>query len=86
MDPQGRVCELDINDPHRVLVYVTPEVRAMRLQQDMAHNKEGLDEMLWSQPLLYEISQKGTCRRRVMRAPWSPQSGSKSTLSWQFDL
>ncbi|KAE9966517.1 hypothetical protein BLS_006954 [Venturia inaequalis] len=58
MDPQERVCELDINDPNRVMVYATPEVRAMHLNEAMPHNKEGLDEMLWSQPLLYESSQK----------------------------
>lgn len=62
MDPQERVCELDINDPNRVMVYATPEVRAMHLNEAMPHNKEGLDEMLWSQPLLYESSQKGTHR------------------------
>lgn len=61
MDPQKRVCELDINDPCRVMVYVTPEIRAMRLKEEMPHNQDGLDEMLWNQPLLYEMSQKGMC-------------------------
>lgn len=60
MDPQARVCELDINDRKRVLVYSTPKVRAMRLVDAMPWNKAGMDEMLWSQATLYEASQKGT--------------------------
>ncbi|TID19119.1 hypothetical protein E2P81_ATG06100 [Venturia nashicola] len=58
MDPQERVCEMDINDHNRVMIYMTPEVRTMRLEEEMPHNKDGLDEMLWSQSLLYEMSQK----------------------------
>ncbi|QDS77110.1 hypothetical protein FKW77_000880 [Venturia effusa] len=58
MDPEGRICELDINNRNAVMIYMTPEVRAMHLREQMEHNKKGLDQMLWNQPMLYELSQK----------------------------